>query len=98
MTAVFFLIIISGLVGTSDPTLNVTAITWYLWFCLVFVMMVVGRAGLVRDVPVRWRSASGCSVTPSGSGSSKLLGLGRKMPEPVARYGFLLSVGHVPRC
>src|ERR1017187_3671920 len=30
-TLVFFAIIVSGLVGTSDPTLNLTAITWYLW-------------------------------------------------------------------
>jgi 4Fe-4S binding domain len=47
-TAVFFAIIVSGLVGTSDPTLNLTAITWYLWFCLVFVMLVAaGRAWCV---------------------------------------------------
>ncbi len=91
-TAVFWIIVISGLVGTKDPTLNLTAITWYLWFCLVFVMMVAaGRA---------W-----CAMCPFGAmgdwiqrksffqRTQRALGLGIKVPEPIARYGFLLSVG-----
>ncbi len=90
---IFWLVIGIGLVGTVDPGLNfATAITWYLWFCLVFVMMVVvGRA---------W-----CAMCPFGGfgewvqrhtffkRTSKSLGLGLKMPESVAQYGFLLSVG-----
>jgi polyferredoxin len=91
-TAVFFAIIVSGLVGTSDPVLNLTAITWYLWFCLVFVMLVVaGRA---------W-----CAMCPFGAigdwfGRQEVfvrfqrrLGLGRPVPDWIARYGFLLSIG-----
>jgi NosR/NirI family transcriptional regulator, nitrous oxide reductase regulator len=91
-TLFFLLILVSGLVGTKDPTLNLTAITWYLWFCLIFVMLVVaGRA---------W-----CAMCPFGTvgdwiqrrsffqRTQKVLGLGRKVPEPIARYGFLLSVG-----
>lgn len=90
---IFWLVIGLGLVGTVVPGLNFgTAITWYLWFCLVFVMMaVVGRA---------W-----CVMCPFGGfaewiqratfwkRTQKRLGLGRKMPERLARYGFLLSVG-----
>ena len=90
---IFWLVIFLGLVGTVVPGLNFgTAITWYLWFCLVFVMMVVvGRA---------W-----CVMCPFGGfaewiqrlsfwkRAQKRLGLGLKMPEKVARYGFLLSVG-----
>ena len=90
---IFWLVIISGLAGTVVPGLNFgTAITWYLWFCLVFVMMVVaGRA---------W-----CAMCPFGGfaewlqrrslwqRTQKALGLGRKVPEPIARYGFVLSVG-----
>lgn len=90
---VFWLVILSGLAGTVIPGLNFgTAITWYLWFCLVFVMMVVaGRA---------W-----CAMCPFGGfaewlqrhtlwqRTQKSLGLGRKVPEPVARYGFVLAVG-----
>lgn len=90
---IFWLVIFVGLAGTVVPGLNFgTAITWYLWFCLVFVMMVVvGRA---------W-----CSMCPFGGfaewlqrkalwrRTQKTLGLGRKLPEPIARYGFLLSVG-----
>jgi hypothetical protein len=39
---VFWLVISLGLLGTVVPGLNFgTAITWYIWFCLVFVMMVV---------------------------------------------------------
>ena len=90
---VFWAVILLGLLGTVVPGLNFgTAITWYLWFCLVFVMMVVvGRA---------W-----CAMCPFGGfaewvqrrafwqRTQKALGLGRKVPEPIARYGFLLSVG-----
>ena len=90
---VFWLVIMLGLLGTVVPGLNFgTAITWYIWFCLVFVMMVVvGRA---------W-----CAMCPFGGfaewiqrrtfwqRTQKTLGLGRKLPEPIARYGLLLSVG-----
>lgn len=90
---IFWLVIFIGLLGTVVPGLNFgTAITWYVWFCLVFVMMVVvGRA---------W-----CSMCPFGGfaewvqrrtfwgRSQRRLGLGLKLPEGVARYGFLLSVG-----
>ncbi len=89
---VFWAVIMLGLLGTVVPGLNFgTAITWYLWFCLVFVMMVVvGRA---------W-----CVMCPFGGfgewvqrqtfwkRTQKALGLGRKIPEPIARYGFLISV------
>ncbi|MHB1444587.1 MAG: 4Fe-4S binding protein [Acidimicrobiales bacterium] len=90
---IFWLVIVLGLLGTVVPGLNFgTAITWYIWFCLVFVMMVVvGRA---------W-----CVMCPFGGfaewiqrrtfwkRTQRRLGLGRKLPEPIARYGFLLSVG-----
>jgi NosR/NirI family nitrous oxide reductase transcriptional regulator len=90
---IFWLVIFVGVLGTAVPGLNFgNAITWYIWFCLVFVLMVVvGRA---------W-----CSMCPFGGfaewiqrralwqRAQRRLGLGRKLPEPVARYGFLLSVG-----
>ncbi len=43
---IFWFVILIGFVGTADPGLNFgTAITWYIWFALVFVLMVVvGRA------------------------------------------------------
>jgi NosR/NirI family nitrous oxide reductase transcriptional regulator len=90
---IFWTVIFVGLLGTAIPELNFgTAITWYVWFCLVFVMMVVvGRAwcamcpfgGLAEWVQRRtfWRR------------TQKTLGLGWKFPEPLARYGFLLPVG-----
>jgi polyferredoxin len=90
---IFWLVIGIGLLGTVVPGLNfATAITWYLWFCLVFVMMVVvGRA---------W-----CAMCPFGGfgewvqrhtfwkRTRSSIGLGLKMPDKVAQYGFLLSVG-----
>ncbi len=90
---IFWLVIFIGILGTLDPVLNfATAITWFLWFCLVFVMIVVvGRA---------W-----CAMCPFGGFAEWIqrralwrraqtrLGLGRKMPEKVAQYGLLLSVG-----
>ncbi len=90
---VFWTVIFVGLFGTVIPGLNFgAAITWYVWFCLVFVMMVVvGRA---------W-----CAMCPFGGfaewiqrrtlfqRTQKTLGLGRKFPEPLARLGFLIPVG-----
>ncbi len=90
---VFWTGIFVGLFGTAIPGLNFgAAITWYVWFCLVFVMMVVvGRA---------W-----CAMCPFGGfaewiqrktffqRTQKTLGLGRKFPEPLARMGFILPVG-----
>ncbi len=89
---IFWTVIFVGLLGTAVPGLNFgAAITWYVWFCLVFVLMVVvGRA---------W-----CAMCPFGGfaewvqrrtfwrRTQKALGLGRKFPEPLARYGFLLPV------
>lgn len=90
---IFWFVIVIGFVGTADPGLNFgTAITWYIWFCLVFLLMVVvGRAwclmcpfgGLGEWVQRRtlWKRAQ------------SHLGLGLKFPERLAQYGFLTSVG-----
>ncbi|MDA8045392.1 MAG: 4Fe-4S binding protein [Actinomycetota bacterium] len=89
---VFWTVIFVGLVGTADPGLNfATAITWYVWFCLVFVMMVVvGRA---------W-----CAMCPFGGfaewvqrrtfwkRTQKSLGLGLEFPPQLARLGFMIPV------
>ncbi|MGC8626615.1 MAG: 4Fe-4S binding protein [Acidimicrobiales bacterium] len=89
---IFWTVVVVGLLGTAVPGLNFgTAITWYVWFCLVFVLMVVvGRAwcamcpfgGFAEWVQRRalWRRAQ------------KSLGLGLKFPEPLARFGFLIPV------
>ncbi|MFI5035639.1 MAG: 4Fe-4S binding protein [Acidimicrobiales bacterium] len=90
---IFWTVIFVGLLGTAVPGLNFgAAITWYVWFCLVFVMMVVvGRA---------W-----CAMCPFGGfaewiqrrsffqRTQKTLGLGRKFPESLAQFGFVLPVG-----
>ena len=89
---IFWTVIFVGFLGTADPGLNFgTAITWYVWFCLVFVLMVVaGRA---------W-----CAMCPFGGfgewiqrrtfwqRTQKTFSLGRKFPEPLARLGFVLPV------
>lgn len=88
---IFWIVIASGIFGITDPGRNFgPAITWYLWFCLVFVMMVtVGRA---------W-----CSMCPFGGfgewiqrkaffkRTQKALGLGKKLPESWAGYGLIIS-------
>lgn len=90
---IFWMVIFIGVLGTAVPGLNFgTAITWYLWFCLVFVMMVVvGRAWCVM-CPfggfAEWIQRGGLWTRAQRS-----LGLGRKMPESLAQYGFLYSVG-----
>ena len=90
---IFWAVIVLGLVFPSlTPGRSFgAAITWYVWFCLVFVMMVVvGRA---------W-----CSMCPFGGfgewiqrkaffkRTQKALGLGWKLPEKWAGYGLLISV------
>lgn len=88
---IFWIVIISGVFGATNPGRNFgPAITWYLWFCLVFVMMaVVGRA---------W-----CAMCPFGGfaewiqrrtffqRTQKALGLGRKLPESWAGHGLVVS-------
>ncbi len=89
---IFWLVIFIGVFGTKNPVLNFgTAITWFVWFCLVFVLMVVVGRG--------W-----CAMCPFGGfaewiqrralwqRAQRFLGLGRKVPPQVAQYGLLLSV------
>lgn len=90
---VFWLVIITGVVGVALPNQNfATVITWYLWFCVVFVMMVgVGRA---------W-----CVMCPFGGAAEWVqrrsfwqrrvatIGLHRSWPESWSRYGLLPSLG-----
>src|SRR5487761_2271846 len=89
---IFWLVIFLGLLGTVVPGLNFgTAITWYIWFCLVFVMMVVvGRAWCVMCPFGGF--AEGVHGGTFGQRSQHRPGRGGKPPEPIARYGFLLSV------
>lgn len=46
---IFWLVIVTGLVGILEPTRNfATVITWYIWFCAVFLLMVgIGRGWCV---------------------------------------------------
>lgn len=90
---IFWMVIFVGIAGTVVPGLNFgAAITWYWWFCLLFVMMAaVGRL---------W-----CLMCPFGGfgewvqklafwrHSNVRLTLGLKFPESVARYGALTSTG-----
>jgi len=89
---IFWTVIFVGLLGTAIPGLNFgAAITWYVWFCLVFVMMViVGRA---------W-----CAMCPFGGfaewvqrhtfwrRTEKPIGLNLKFPPQLAQLGFVLPV------
>lgn len=89
---IFWIVIATGIFGVTDPGRNFgPAITWYLWFCLVFVITaVIGRA---------W-----CAMCPFGGfaewiqrrtlfqRTQKALGLGKKLPESWAGHGLLISV------
>src|SRR5690349_11324385 len=91
--AIFWLVIVAGIVGVQvAPQSNfATAITWYLWFCAVFVLIVgIGRG---------W-----CAMCPFGGAAEWTqrlslfkrknirLGLGLRYPEKLARLGILPSV------
>jgi NosR/NirI family transcriptional regulator, nitrous oxide reductase regulator len=87
----FWLVVFTGIFGVLEPTKNfATAITWYIWFALMFPLtLIIGRA---------W-----CVTCPFGgfgewiqrktlwARKQKSLGLGWKMPKPVAEYGLFLS-------
>ncbi len=47
---IFWLVIVTGLLGVLLPTRNFsTVITWYIWFCAVFLLMVgIGRGWCVK--------------------------------------------------
>jgi polyferredoxin len=89
----FWLVVVSGIFGTLEPAQNFgTAITWYIWFALMFpATLLIGRAwcltcpfgGLGEWVQRRtfWKR------------TQKKLGLGLKMPQVLAEYGLLMSAG-----
>ena len=90
---IFWLVIATGLIGVAVPNRNFsTAITWYVWFCAVFVLMVgVGRAWCLM-----------CPFGGAGEWVQRLsfwqrhpisIGLHWKWPESWSRYGMLPSVG-----
>jgi 4Fe-4S binding protein len=88
---IFWLVIFAGIFGTLTPERNFgTAITWYIWFCAVFVMMVgIGRG---------W-----CAMCPFGgfaewiqrrtlwARTTKTLGLGWRLPDAWAGHGLVIS-------
>ncbi len=90
---IFWAVIGLGVLGTLVPGLNfATAITWYIWFCLVFVLMVVVGRGWCMMCPFGG-FAEWIQRRTFWQRTQKVLGLGRKLPEPIARYGLLMSVG-----
>lgn len=88
---IFWVVIATGIFGLTTPGRNFgPAITWYLWFAMVFVLTAVfGRA---------W-----CAMCPFGGfgewiqrrtlfqRTQKALGLGKKLPESWAGHGLLIS-------
>ena len=89
---IFWLVIATGLLGALLPTHNfATVITWYIWFCAVFLLMVgVGRG---------W-----CMVCPFGGFAEWVqrrtlwnrhptsIGLGLRWPRALSRWGILPAV------
>lgn len=87
----FWLVVFVGLLGVADPNKNfATAITWFIWFALIFPLtLVIGRV---------W-----CVTCPFGgfgewiqrktlwARKQKSLGLGWKMPKGMAEYGLMFS-------
>src|SRR5487761_1056116 len=90
---IFWVVILTGLIGADLPTRNfATVITWFVWFCVVFLLMAgVGRA---------W-----CLMCPFGGAAEWVqrlsfwrrhpvsIGLHRTWPESWSRLGLLPSLG-----
>ena len=89
---IFWLVIVTGLFGALLPTHNFsTVITWYIWFCAVFLLMAgVGR-GWCAMCPfgglAEWVQRRTLWTRHPGS-----IGLGRRWPRALARFGILPSV------
>lgn len=89
---IFWFVIVAGLFGAAVPTRNfATVITWYIWFCVVFLLMVgVGRG---------W-----CLMCPFGGFAEWVqrrtffkrhkfsLTLGLKWPKKLSNVGIMSSV------
>lgn len=89
---VFWIVIFAGAVGLQLPDTNfATVITWFIWFCIVFVLMVgIGRG---------W-----CAMCPFGGAAEwfqritfwgrkgHTIGLQKHWPAWLAKYGILPSV------
>ncbi len=90
---IFWIVILTGLVGAALPDQNFsTVITWFVWFCVVFLLMVgVGRAWCLM-----------CPFGGAGEWVQRLsfwrrhpisIGLHKQWPEKWSRYGLLPSLG-----
>lgn len=87
----FWLVIVNGLVGVADPGRSfATTVTWNVWFCLVFVLILTTGRG--------W-----CAVCPFGGaaeavqrralwGRGRPIGLGLAFPPALSQLGYLLPV------
>ncbi len=89
---IFWLVIVTGLVGIVSPTRNfATVITWYIWFCAVFLLMVgIGRG---------W-----CAMCPFGGLGEWVqrhtlwkrhaipIGLNLRWPQALTKWALLPSV------
>ncbi len=89
---IFWVVMATGILGAALPTRNfASVITWYIWFCVVFLLMVgVGRG---------W-----CVMCPFGGLAEWVqrlsfwkrrpvsLSVGWKWPKQLARWGLLPSV------
>ncbi|MDE3192698.1 MAG: 4Fe-4S binding protein [Chloroflexota bacterium] len=89
---VFWLVIVTALIGVAHPNHNfATVITWFVWFCVVFLLMVgVGRGWCLM-----------CPFGGAGEWVQRLsfwrrrpssIGLHRRWPRRLARYGMLPSL------
>ncbi len=90
---IFWIVIVAGLLGANVPTRNfATVITWYIWFCAVFLLMVgIGR-GWCLMCPFGGFAEWVQRLTFSSRRFTSVT-LGKRWPEKLSRYGLLPSVG-----
>jgi uncharacterized membrane protein YidH (DUF202 family) len=89
--ALLVLVLSSAFLGPADPRLNAaTTVTWDVWFCLVFVLIVTTGRG--------W-----CLICPFGAvseavqrralwGPGRAVASRRVLPPGLTRYGYLLPI------
>ncbi len=89
---IFWLVIFAGVLGVANPNLNFgTVITWYVWFFLVFVTIIlVGRAWCVM-CPFGGAGEWVQRRTMFRRKTGRPLTLGIKLPESWAGYGLVTS-------
>jgi len=89
--AMLALVLVTAFLGPVDPRLNLaTTLTWNVWFCLVFVIILVAGRGWCLVCP--FGGLSEILQRRAAWGPGRPVGVGRVLPRALTQYGYLVSI------